>query len=161
MVDKPLILPEWASQDQVDPSSGQYNVVEPPTEVKEAGWAFQDHANRQWWNWFGRTVYDWIRWQDQQESYSVTTSNTGLGLFKTSGAMITLDVVDSLDASKWLRAIGYKPALSAPIFDASAIQAGGGLTLGTPTVAGDVPILGGTNATSLIVNGRSNVIPNP
>ena len=161
MVQKPLFLPEWASQDRVEPESGQYNVVMPPDEVKEDGWRFEEHANRQWWNWFGRTTYDNIAWLIQQESYSVTTSNTGLGLFKINGALITLDVVDNVNPAKWLRAIGIKPALSAPIFDVSAIQSGGGLTLGTGTVAGDQPILGGTNATSLIVNGRSSLIPTP
>ncbi len=161
MVDKPLLLPQWASEDQVDPASGQYNVVEPPIEVKEAGWTIKEKPNRQYWNWVGRTTYDNIAWLIQQESYSVTTSNTGLGLFKVDGALITLDVIDSVNPAKWLRAIGIKPALSAPIFDASAIQAGGGLTLGTGTVAGDQPILGGTNATSLIVNGRSSLIPTP
>lgn len=56
----PADLPEWASNDVQDPVSGQFNVVEPPTEVKQEGWRYLEKPNRQWWNWFNRTVYDWI-----------------------------------------------------------------------------------------------------
>ena len=56
----PAMFPEWASEDKQDPESGQFNVVEPPIEVKQEGWTYLEKPNRQWWNWFNRTVYDWI-----------------------------------------------------------------------------------------------------
>jgi hypothetical protein len=159
MVSKPTILPEWASEDRQSLVSGQFNVVEPPDEVKEDGWELGEKPNRQWWNWFNRQTYLWLQWLNQQESYNVTTNNAGVGLFTNNGALITLDVVDRVDPSKWLRAIGYKQSFNPPVFDASAIQSNGGLSIGTPTVGGDCPILGGTNSTSLVVNGRSSLIP--
>lgn len=154
MVDKPIILPEWASQDRIGPT-GQYNVVEPPTEVKEEGWDFQEKPNRQWWNWFGRTVYDWINWLNQQESYNVTTDATGVALFPFDNALITIQAVDATNPNRWLRATGYKGVGLAPYFDPTSIQSNV-LTLGTPTVGGDYPIVGGAN---VIVTGRSSVIP--
>lgn len=57
---QPSELPEWALLDVQDPLSGQYNVVEPPQEVKNEGWRIGEKPNRQWWNWYNRTVYDWI-----------------------------------------------------------------------------------------------------
>lgn len=56
----PSQLPQWASEDVQDEQTGQYNVVEPPLEVKQEGWSALEVPNRQWWNWFNRTVYDWI-----------------------------------------------------------------------------------------------------
>lgn len=52
------VLPQWASQDVIDPLSGQYNVVEPPLEVKQEGWRLGEKPNRQWWNWFNRQTYE-------------------------------------------------------------------------------------------------------
>lgn len=154
MVDKPIILPEWASQDVVGPT-GQYNVVVPPTEVMQEGWRFQEKPNRQWWNWFARTVYDWINWLNQQESYNVTTDALGIGLFPFDDALITIEAVDSANPNRWLRATGYKGVGVAPVFDATSIQSNI-LTLGAPTVGGNYPIVGGTN---VIVTGRSSKIP--
>lgn len=51
------ILPQWATDDVLNTESGQYNVVEPPTEKKLAGWDLREKPNRQWWNWFQRQTY--------------------------------------------------------------------------------------------------------
>jgi len=65
MIPKPTMLPEWASDDVINPINGQYNVVVPPLEKKQAGWGYLEKPNRQWLNWFQRTVYDWIAYFDQ------------------------------------------------------------------------------------------------
>lgn len=62
---KPAKLPEWARLNVPDPVSGQNNVVEPPDEVKDEGWRLGEKPNRQWWNWFNRTVNDWITYFDE------------------------------------------------------------------------------------------------
>lgn len=61
---KPALLPEWATEDQQNPISGQWNVVVPPDEKKLSGWTLGEKPNRQWWNWFNRTVFDWIAYLD-------------------------------------------------------------------------------------------------
>lgn len=73
MIPQPTELPEWATQDVQDPISGQYNVVTPPTEVKLEGWRLGEKPNRQWWNWFNRTVYDWINYFNANLDFTVNT----------------------------------------------------------------------------------------
>lgn len=51
------VLPQWATDDIQNDISGQYNVVEPPTEKKLAGWELGEKPNRQWWNWLARQTY--------------------------------------------------------------------------------------------------------
>ncbi len=60
MTPKPSVLPEWAMDDVQNGISGQYNVVEPPTEKKLVGWNYLEKPNRQYWNWFQRQVSLWI-----------------------------------------------------------------------------------------------------
>ena len=51
-------FPRWATEDQIDPISGQNNVVEPPTTKKDNGWARKEIPPRQWFNWLGRKTYE-------------------------------------------------------------------------------------------------------
>lgn len=63
MPTKPTKLPEWASTDVVDGTSGQNNVEEPSEAKKDIGWSRQEKPNRQWWNWLWRQAYlcfDWL-----------------------------------------------------------------------------------------------------
>lgn len=73
---QPSELPEWALLDVLDPLSGQYNVVEPPQEVKNEGWRIGEKPNRQWWNWYNRTVYDWIVYFNSIFSAGAATSQS-------------------------------------------------------------------------------------
>ena len=73
MIPMPSELPEWATLDIQDPISGQYNVVTPPAEVKLEGWRLGEKPNRQWWNWFNRTVYDWINYFNANLDFSADT----------------------------------------------------------------------------------------
>lgn len=155
MVDKPIVYPQWASDDVQDPISQQYNVVEPPLEKKTDGWFLGEKPNRQWWNWFQRTVYDWILWLSQQESQSVTTDANGVGLFPTNDAQITITAVDLADSTKFLWATGIKTAGNPPAFAAGSLVSSG-LSLGAGTNTGNQIITGGTN---VVVTGLSRVIP--
>jgi hypothetical protein len=155
MVLKPTILPQWATNDVQSPESGQYNVVEPPLEVKLAGWPFDVKPNRQWWNWFQRQSYLFIQWLTQQESYTVTTDGDGIGLFLTENALIKITAVDLDDPTSVYQATGIKLPGLAPQFIPATIVANN-LSLGLATASGNVEILGGTN---IIVTGFSRPLP--
>lgn len=62
---KPTKLPQWASEDEIDQTSGQYNVVEPPLERKRLGWYLGEKPNRQWWNWLHRQTWLWLAYFDE------------------------------------------------------------------------------------------------
>ena len=147
------VLPKWAALDQVDPISGQQNVVEPPPEKKDSGWSYLEKPPRQWWNWLQRQTYLCLEYLMNQ-AYNKTTDNLGVDLFPLEGALLTIEAYDIADSTKYLRAIGYKPPGGAPIFSAGSINATG-LALGAGTVGGDQPITGGTN---VIVRGTSSLI---
>lgn len=155
MADKPIVYPQWASNNVQDPISQQFNVVEPPLEKKTDGWFLGEKPNRQWWNWFQRTVYDWILWLDQQEAQNVTTGAAGVGLFPINNALITITAVDLDDSTLFYQATGIKLVGAAPAFAAGSIMSNG-LALGVGTSSGNQPITGGTN---VIITGRSSIIP--
>lgn len=155
MVDKPTVLPEWATNDVQDPISQQFNVVEPPLEKKTDGWFLGEKPNRQWWNWLHRQTYLWLQWLNQQESYNVTTDATGAGLFTVDNAMITIKAVDLADPTKYYQATGIKLPGVVPQFAPGSVQSNG-LALGVGTTSGNQPITGGAN---VIVTGTSSVIP--
>lgn len=78
---KPTVLPKWATDDQLSEVSGQYNVVEPPPEIKLSGWVFDKKPNRQWWNWLHRQTYLWLSYFDENldfEADSLVPVWTGL-----------------------------------------------------------------------------------
>lgn len=70
---KPTVLPDWALDDVIDPISGQYNVVEPPTEKKLVGWNYLEKPNRQYWNWFQRQVSLWIAYFNENLDFDADT----------------------------------------------------------------------------------------
>lgn len=143
MAQKPLLYPEWASHDVRDPNTQQYNVVEPPQERKDVGWIIEKPP-RQWFNWLFRTIYDWIMWLDQQESLTVVSDASGVGLYKDDDSMITIKAIDLNNVNNYYSATGIKVAGQPPSFSPSSIVSNG-LTLGVGTASGDQPINGGTN----------------
>lgn len=62
MPTKPNEYPDWATEDQIDPVSGQNNVLEPPPTKKESGWDRSEIPPRQWFNWLLRKTAAWLRW---------------------------------------------------------------------------------------------------
>ncbi len=73
MTPKPTVLPEWAMDDIQDDVSGQYNVVEPPTEKKLSGWNFLEKPDRQYWNWFQRQTSLWIAYFNDNLDFDADT----------------------------------------------------------------------------------------
>jgi hypothetical protein len=63
---RPTEFPAWATSDQVNPTSGQNNVVTPDAAHKTFGWDFKEKPPRQYFNWLGRLQYEWSLWFDQE-----------------------------------------------------------------------------------------------
>lgn len=59
---KPDKFPDWATEEQIDPVSGQNNVVEPPDIRKQSGWTRREIPPRQWFNWLAKKTAEWLRW---------------------------------------------------------------------------------------------------
>jgi len=47
-------FPRWATQDIVNPISGEYNVYEPSEQKKDLGWDYNEVPPRQYFNWLAR-----------------------------------------------------------------------------------------------------------
>ena len=162
MVDKPTDLPRWAENNVVDPISGQNNVLEPPEEKKDSGWARLEFPPRQWFNWISRKTWEWLAWLKQQEEQAVIKNGDGELLFPIEGALITYYAVDIATPANYLIAIGYK---GAGVDAVLTVTDSNTLTLDTAnfTVTGDAPIttatITGSDPDNVIVWGQSKVIP--
>jgi len=75
MPNRPEVFPKWAASDEIDPISGQNNIVEPPDERKESGWKRREIPPRQWENWLARLSWQWIRWA--RDRIDALTSTVG------------------------------------------------------------------------------------
>lgn len=60
--EKPIDSAEWATTEQINPVSGQSNIVKPPAGQVEYGWFFNQKPPRQYFNWWQNTVGNWIEW---------------------------------------------------------------------------------------------------
>jgi hypothetical protein len=122
-------------------SDGQQNVNQPPDAVLANGFVPATATSRgqplpaQWINWLFNKVFKAI-------NRDVVTDASGVGLFKTENAMIRLEAFDIADPNKYLVAIGYKAAGVAPSLK---VVSSATLTLGTGTINGTQPIIGGSN----------------
>lgn len=65
MLDKPTTLPKFAELDQIDPTSGENNVVAPIPTKQNYGWTFKEKPPRQHFNWLHRWTYRWLKWIDE------------------------------------------------------------------------------------------------
>lgn len=162
MVSKPSKLPKWAENDLVDSISGENNVIEPPAEKQNTGWARLEYPPRNWFNWLARYTYRWLNWFKQQEEQAVVTNGAGALLFPTEGALITLYAVDIVDPTHYLFAVGFKGSA----VDASlTVVSNDTLTLDTGnfTVTGTAPIttatISGSDVDNCIIWGQSKIIP--
>jgi hypothetical protein len=122
-------------------SDGQQNIAQPPDAVMTSGFIPETAAARgqplpaQWLNWLFHKVFRHI-------NRDVVSDGAGVGLFKTENAMIRLEAFDIADPNKFLVAIGYKASGSAPSLK---VVSSATLTLGTGTISGNQPIVGGAN----------------
>lgn len=120
---------------------GQLNLGQPPDAILSTGFVPATATNKgqplpaQWLNWLFNRLF-------RLSSRDVVSDATGVGLFVTEDAMIRLEAFDIADPNKFLVAIGYKAPGLAPSL--KVIQSAT-LTLGTGTVNGNQPIVGGAN----------------
>ena len=120
---------------------GQINVNQPSDAILATGFVPATSTSKgqplpaQWLNWLFQKLFKHI-------NRDVVSDATGVGLFVTENAMIRLEAFDIADPNKFLVAIGYKAPGVAPSL--KVIQSAT-LTLGTGTVNGNQPIVGGAN----------------
>lgn len=159
-ITRPSIYPQWASEDVVDPTSGQNNVVTPPSEKQTNGWDLKEFPPRQWFNWLGRYTYEWILWLDQQQQQSQTGLDSGSGFQAfpnvTTGGLAVLSVVDQGDASNFYQGMAYFPASSGSPVSLNQIAAST-LTVSSISITGVVVVSGGTGP--YLVSGTMSNVP--
>ncbi len=151
------ILPEWAFDDEKDPISGQFNVVEPPDEVKRLGWKLGEKPNRQWWNWLHRQTFLCLEdlYGLSRSSTTVVTNSVGQRLFPVDDALITIEAIDLDNPQAFFKAVGVKRAGHPPEFNTHSIQKKT-LHLELGAIDGTQPMSGGSN---IIIRGSSSKIP--
>ena len=158
-VTRPSVYPEWASEDVIDPTSGQNNVVTPPSEKMTNGWDLREFPPRQWFNWLGRYTYLWIQYLDQQSQ--TTQVNDGTGASSTFpnfavGGLATLSVVDAGNPANSYFGMAYIPPN--PGSPVTLIQIGPAVpTFSTISITGVVTVSGGTGP--YVMQGTLNNIP--
>lgn len=129
------------AENPINYPDGQINVQPPPDATLANGFIPEQAQTRgmplpaQWLNWLFQKAFRAIN-RDK------VTDATGLLLFPYANAAIQLYAVDMADPNKFLFAVGFKPASG--VHSLKIIQ-NTTLTLGTATLAGDQPILGGAN----------------
>lgn len=122
-------------------SDGQQNVNQPPDTVIAQGFVPETAAARgqtlpaQWLNWLFNRCFKYI-------NRDIVTNASGVGIFKTENASIRLEAFDIADPNKYLVAIGYKATGLAPSLK---VISSATLTLGTGTIDGNQPVIGGAN----------------
>lgn len=102
---KPTVLPVWATDDQIDPVSQSNNVLTPPPQLQQYGWARSEFPPRNFFNWLGRQTYLCLAYLMQQANLNVTTSdNTGTTAVVdiVNGGIATITVVDTDPSSEAL-----------------------------------------------------------
>lgn len=144
MVLKPTELPQWASQDVVDPVSLQNNVLTPPPEMQNYGWIRLQFPPRQWFNWLGRLTYQWLQYLSQQDSQSVVSDGTGsvTSFDALAGGLAIIYVVDTGNASNVYNGMVWLPPsnVGATFIDIKKV----GITTPSISVSGTVTVTGGT-----------------
>lgn len=129
------------AETNVNYPDGQTNVSPPPDATILNGFIPEQAQTRgqplpaQWLNWALRTIFRNINRDKVSDA-------TGAGLFPYANSSIRLEAIDMSDTNKYLTAIGYKAATGAHVLK---VVSSSTLTLGTATVNGDQPIVGGAN----------------
>lgn len=107
MPERPQDLPRWAMEDQIDETSGQLNVVEPPEARKDSGWDRREIPPRQWFNWLARKTAKWVEWLDSRVSVADTYTQAELPSTTDIGRVALVTDIPALayfDGADWRRA---------------------------------------------------------
>jgi hypothetical protein len=142
----PSLFPNWATDDQVDPVSQQNNVLLPPPEKQQFGFARLEFPPRNWFNYLFRTINNWIMYLAQQAGLSATVDGSGSSpvVNVVTGGMASISVVDTASTAKYYEGIVYVP----PGYSSGTLTfnttSSSSLTVSAITAAGQVTIGGGT-----------------
>lgn len=123
---------------------GQQNVNQLPDAIVLTGFIPATAGARgqplpaQWLNWLFQKVFRLLN-RDR------VSDAAGLNLFSVPNSMIRFEAFDRADPNKYLVAIGYKG--EAGTAHSLKVIASATLTLGTPTVSGNQPVIGGSATT--------------
>lgn len=142
------VIPRWAMDNVVDPISGQPNVVTPPPEKQDNGWAFGEFPPRQWFNWLGRNTAERLESLSDLAEQEVVSDGTGASPSydvsgNPDGAIAIIWVVDKGNTANVYNGMVYLPLNpGAPISFIDIKKVG----ITTPQIAvdGSVTISGGT-----------------
>lgn len=110
MIEKPDALPRWATDEVVDPVTNQANVVEPPEQRKDSGWARREIPPRQWKNWLLRQTFRWLEYFESRDSRVDTYDSSSLppSPSTTNGTPIAfvsdIPALAYFDGTDWRRA---------------------------------------------------------
>ena len=158
MLPQPTVYPVWATTDQVDPVSGQNNVLTPPTEKQLYGWDFQEFPPRNWFNWLGRYTYQWIAYLAQQNNLSLVVDGSGNNpaINPAVGGLIRVDIVDTGAPSNFYTGLAYFPPASASPVTINTVNSSV-LTVSQIQTNGTITVSGGTGP--YIVSGVTLQIP--
>jgi hypothetical protein len=130
---------------------GQQNVGQLPDAVMMNGFIPETAGARgqplpaQWLNWLFQKIFRLIN-RDR------VTDSAGVGLFTIPDSFVRLESFDKNDPAKYLVAIGYKGDTG--VLHTLTIVNSATLTLGTGTVGGDQPVLGGSANTIIRASSR-------
>lgn len=129
------------SESTVNFPDGQINVNQPPDSTISSGFIPEQAATRgqplpaSWLNWLLRTLFRYVNRDKVSDA-------TGAGLFPYASSAIRIEAIDMADTNKYLVAIGFKGASGV---HSLKVVSSATLTLGTATLNGDQPIVGGAN----------------
>lgn len=154
----PTEYPDWALSNAVDPISGQPNVVTPPLEKQDKGWAFGEFPPRQWFNWLGRWTALWIKYLSGLQAQSRVVNNAGTtAAFDTvTGGMAIVYVIDTSTPANSYHGIAYIPPNAVSPITVTKLG-GTTLTVSTISVSGVITAAGGSG--NYIIYGQMKTIP--
>jgi len=139
---KPDKLPEYATTDRTDPTTGQNNVIEPPTAKKTYGWNFLEKPARNWMNWLHRKTYEWLTWFNQFFTSDGKLKINEINEFD-SGQGVTIDGSLIKDGDMKLDSVTEKTSDTGVTVDGTTIKDGvltddGSEGVGIEEVNGDI-----------------------
>jgi hypothetical protein len=159
MVSKPTVFPVWATDDQIDPVSQQNNVLTPPPQKQQYGWARLEFPPRNWFNWLARYTNNWLQWLAQQEAQAIVADGTGTTptVDIVNGGMSLIYVVDTMATGNFYEGIVYVP----PGYSSGTLTyntvASSTLTVSAISITGAVTVSSGSGP--YIVYGQMKNIP--
>jgi len=94
---RPTVFPELATDDVYNGLLGAINVQEPPTDIKTDGYDYGAKLPREYHNWYGRIINNWLKYADER----ITTLLTFMADSADSSKSKTAADADNYFRSQW------------------------------------------------------------